>query len=80
MAVQAQRKHSRSQQSASGASPEGGGPRSFNPIATVKSIDPAAFMDQAAIDYVLAVRALHAGSVIMTHAVFARPASEGEWW
>jgi hypothetical protein len=26
-------------------------------------------MDQAAIDYVLAVRALHAGSVIMTHAV-----------
>jgi hypothetical protein len=39
------------------------------PTATVKSIDLAAYMDQAAIDYVLAVRALHAGSVIMTHAV-----------
>ena len=39
--------------------------------ATVKSIDLAAYMDQAAIDYVLAVRALHAGSVIMTHAVSA---------
>jgi len=40
-----------------------------SPTATVKSIDPAAFMDQAAIDYVLAVRVLHAGSIIMTHAV-----------
>jgi hypothetical protein len=29
-------------------------------------------MDQAAIDYVLAVRALHAGSVIITHAVEVR--------
>jgi hypothetical protein len=39
--------------------------------ATVKSIDPAAFMDQAGSDYVLAVRVLHAGSIIMTHAVAA---------
>jgi hypothetical protein len=39
--------------------------------ATVESIDPAAFTDQAAIDYVLAVRILHAGSVIMTDAVGA---------
>ena len=37
--------------------------------ATVKSIDLAAFMDQAAIDYVLAVRVLHVSSIIMTHAV-----------
>ena len=35
----------------------------------VESIDLAAFMDQAAIDYVLAVRVLHAGSIIVTHAV-----------
>jgi hypothetical protein len=27
-------------------------------------------MDQAASDYVLAVRVLHTGSIIMTHAVF----------
>src|SRR3954453_421340 len=39
------------------------------PTATVKSIDPAAFMNQAGSDCVLAVRVLHAGSVIMTHAV-----------
>jgi hypothetical protein len=42
---------------------------SKKPTATVKSIDPAAFMDQASSDYVLAVRVLHAGSIIMTHAV-----------
>lgn len=41
----------------------------LGPTATVKSIDPAAFMDQAASDYVLAVRVLYAGSIIMTHAV-----------
>jgi hypothetical protein len=40
-----------------------------SPTATVKSIDPDAFMDQAASDHVLALRVLHAGSVIMTHAV-----------
>ena len=40
-----------------------------NSSATVKSIDPDAFMDQAASDHVLALRVLHAGSVIMTHAV-----------
>jgi hypothetical protein len=39
------------------------------PTATVKSIDPAAFMDQAGSDYVLAGRVLHAGSIVMTHAV-----------
>jgi hypothetical protein len=44
----------------------------IRPIATVKSIGPAAYMDQAAIDYVLAVRVLHADSVIMTHAVVGR--------
>jgi hypothetical protein len=37
--------------------------------ATVKSIDLAAFMEQAAIDYVLAERVLHVSSIIMTHAV-----------
>jgi hypothetical protein len=37
--------------------------------ATVKSIDLAAFMEKAAIDYILAVRVLHVGSIIMTHAV-----------
>jgi hypothetical protein len=37
--------------------------------ATVKSIELAAFVDQAAIDYVLAVRVLHVSSIIMTHAV-----------
>jgi hypothetical protein len=37
--------------------------------ATVKSIDLAAFMDQAAIDYVLAVRVSRVSSIIMTHAV-----------
>jgi hypothetical protein len=42
------------------------------PTATVKSIDLAAFMDQAAIDYVLAVRVLHVSSIIMTHAVGTR--------
>jgi hypothetical protein len=30
-------------------------------------------MDQAASDYVLAVRVLHTGSIIMTHAVGAAP-------
>jgi hypothetical protein len=44
--------------------------------ATVKSIDPAAFMEKAASDYVLALRVLHAGSIIMTHAVEAAHASE----
>src|SRR5215210_1694333 len=37
--------------------------------ATVKSIDPAAFMDQAGSDYVLAGRVLHAGSIVLTLAV-----------
>jgi hypothetical protein len=45
--------------------------RTFRPTATVKSIDPDAFMDQAASDHVLALRVLHAGSIIMTHAVTA---------
>jgi hypothetical protein len=35
----------------------------------VKNIDPDVFMEQAASDYVLAVRVLHAGSIVMTHAV-----------
>jgi hypothetical protein len=39
------------------------------PTATVKSIDPDAFMDPAASDYVLAVRVRHAGSIVMAHAV-----------
>jgi hypothetical protein len=39
------------------------------PTATVKSIDPTASMDQPGSDYVLAVRVLHAGLIIMTHAV-----------
>jgi hypothetical protein len=34
-----------------------------------KSIDPAAFMDQAGSDYALAGRVLHAGSIVLTHAV-----------
>ena len=41
----------------------------MGPTATVKSIDSDAFMDQADSDYVLAERVLHAGSIIMTHAV-----------
>jgi hypothetical protein len=41
------------------------------PTATAKSIDLEAFMDQAASDYILAVRVWHAGSIIMTHAVNA---------
>jgi hypothetical protein len=50
----------------------------LNPIeealatATVKSTDPDAFMDQAASDYVLAVRVRRAGSIIMTHVVRSR--------
>jgi hypothetical protein len=39
------------------------------PTATFKSIDPDAFMDPAASDYVLAVRVRHAGSIVMAHAV-----------
>jgi hypothetical protein len=35
----------------------------------VKSIGPATFMDQAGSDYVLAGRVLHAGSIVLTHAV-----------
>ena len=37
--------------------------------ATVRSIDPDALMDQAGSDYIRAGRVLHAGSIIMTHAV-----------
>jgi len=37
--------------------------------ATVKGIELAAFMDQAGSDYVLAGRVLHAGSIVLTHAV-----------
>src|SRR5215213_6812459 len=37
--------------------------------ATVKSIELAAFMDQAGSDYVLAGRVLHTGSIVLTHAV-----------
>src|SRR5215213_4334265 len=37
--------------------------------ATVKSIELAAFMEQAGSDYVLAGRVLHAGSIVLTHAV-----------
>jgi hypothetical protein len=40
--------------------------------AMVKNIDPDVFMEQAASDYVLAVRVLHAGSIVMTHAVEGR--------
>src|SRR5215208_7585405 len=45
------------------------GPSESRLTATTKSIDPDAFMDQAANDYILAVRVRHAGSIIMTHAV-----------
>src|SRR5215213_10139958 len=37
--------------------------------ATVKSIELAAFMEQAGSDYVLAGRVLHTGSIVLTHAV-----------
>jgi hypothetical protein len=40
-----------------------------HPTATVKSIEPAVFMDQAGSNYVLAGRVLHVGSIIMTYAV-----------
>ena len=43
--------------------------------ATVKSIDPHAFMEQAGSDYVPTVRVWHAGSTIMTHAVGMRRVS-----
>ena len=46
-------------------------PISHPPTATVKSIELAAFMDQAGSDHVLAVRVSHAGSIIMTLAVAA---------
>jgi hypothetical protein len=53
--------------SAAGTHTKGGGEQATT--ATVKSIDLAAFMDQAAIDYVLAVRVSYVSSIIMTHAV-----------
>jgi hypothetical protein len=57
-------------------------PRFGGSTATVKSIDLAAFMDHTAIDYVLAVRILHAGSVIMTDGVMDisnRPVTSREY-
>ena len=44
-------------------------PNLMSITATVKSIELAAFMDQAGSDYVLAERVLHAGSIVLTHAV-----------
>src|SRR5215218_5424349 len=41
----------------------------FTTTATVKSIELAAFMDQAGSDSVLAGRVLHTGSIVLTHAV-----------